>query len=112
VTSIAAGAPPTTKAASGVAFLRRIVKVLPDTVNPGSASAETEAQFTAPGLRAPDDANVNGLRFTIFHGKNESVRGFDFGLLSLSETGQLSGLGLVIGLGKVAGSMPGGAPPL
>ena len=74
-----------------------------------AASAEVPFQFTAPGLRAPDDPDVNGVRFSIFHGKNQSVRGLDFGLLSLSETSDLSGLGLVLGLGKVTGKMSGGA---
>ena len=75
----------------------------------GTASAETAFQFAAPGLRAPDDPNVNGVRFAIFHGVNQRVRGVDFGFLSLSETADLSGLGLVLGLGKVTGKMSGGA---
>lgn len=75
----------------------------------GTASAETAFQFAAPGLRAPDDPDVNGIRFSILHGENQSVRGVDFGLLSLSETGTLSGLGLVLGLGKVTTAMDGGA---
>jgi len=75
----------------------------------GTASAETAFQFSAPGLRAPDDPNVNGVRFAIFHGVNQRVRGVDFGFLSLSETADLSGLGLVLGLGKVTGKMSGGA---
>ena len=40
---------------------------------------------------------------------DQSVRGLDFGLLSLSETADLSGLGLVIGMGKVTEKMSGGA---
>lgn len=75
----------------------------------GTASAEAAFQFAAPGVRAPDDPHVNGVRFAIFHGENQRVRGLDFGLLSLSETGELSGLGLVLGLGKVNGPMSGGA---
>lgn len=78
-------------------------------VHAGVASAETAFQFAAPGLRAPDDPKVNGVRFSILHGRNESVRGLDFGLLSLSETANLSGLGLVAGVGKVTGNMSGGA---
>jgi hypothetical protein len=74
-----------------------------------AALAEVPFQFAAPALRAPDDPNVNGVRFSIFYGTNERVRGLDFGLLSLSETTNLSGLGLVAGLGKVTGTMSGGA---
>ena len=52
---------------------------------------------------------MNGIRISIFHGKNRSVRGLDLGLLSLSETSNLSGVGLVLGMGKVTGGMSGGA---
>jgi hypothetical protein len=73
------------------------------------ASAEAPFQFAAPNVRAPDDPNVNGVRFSIFHGKNQSVRGLDLGLLSLSETSNLSGASLVLGVGRVTGQMSGGA---
>jgi hypothetical protein len=73
------------------------------------ASAETTFQFAAPNLQSPKDPNVNGVRFSILHGKNQSVRGLDLGLLSLSETSNLSGLSLVLGMGKVTGDMSGGA---
>jgi hypothetical protein len=73
------------------------------------ASAETPFQFGVPNHNAPDDPDVNGIRFSIFHGKNRSVRGLDLGLLSLSETSNLSGVGLVLGMGKVTGAMSGGA---
>ena len=49
------------------------------------------------------------MRLSIFYGTNQTVRGVDFGLLSLSETVDLSGLGLVMGMGKVTGTMSGGA---
>ena len=73
------------------------------------ASAETPFQFAAPNHQSPRDPNVNGVRFSILHGKNESIRGLDLGLLSLSETSNLSGLSLVLGMGKVTGDMSGGA---
>ncbi len=73
------------------------------------ASAETPFQFAAPNHQSPTDPNVNGVRLSILHGKNQSVRGLDLGLLSLSETANLSGLGLVLGMGKVTGEMSGGA---
>ena len=73
------------------------------------ASAETAFQFAAPNYRSPEDPDVNGIRFSILHGKNQSVRGLDLGLLSLSETSNLSGLSLVFGISKVTGEMSGGA---
>jgi len=73
------------------------------------ASAEVSFQFTAPNHQSPRDPNVNGMRFSLLHGKSESVRGFDLGLLSLSETGKLSGCSMVLGVGKVTGEMSGGA---
>jgi hypothetical protein len=72
-------------------------------------SAETGGQFAAPGIRAPSDPDVNGVRFSVLYGKNDSVRGLDIGLLSISETKTLSGVGLVLGIGKVTGEMDGGA---
>ena len=72
-------------------------------------SADTGGQFAAPGIRAPSDPDVNGLRFSVLYGKNDSVRGLDIGLLSISETKTLSGVGLVLGIGKVTGEMDGGA---
>ena len=73
------------------------------------ASAETPFQFAAPNHQSPKDPNVNGVRLSILHGKNQSIRGLDLGLLSLSETSNLSGLALVLGMGKVTGEMSGGA---
>ncbi len=73
------------------------------------ASAETPFQFAAPNLQAPQDPDVNGVRFSIFHGKNRTQSGLDLGLLSLSETQNLSGVGLVLGIGKVTGEISGAA---
>ncbi len=73
------------------------------------ASAETAFQFAAPNIQAPEDPDVNGVRFSILHGRNQSVRGLDLGLLSLSETSNLSGLSLVLGISKVTDEMSGGA---
>ena len=52
----------------------------------GLASADAPAQFAAPGVRAPDDPNVSGFRFSLLQGKNTRVRGFDLGVLSLTES--------------------------
>jgi hypothetical protein len=73
------------------------------------ASAETNAQFAAPGVRAPGDPHVNGLRFSILYGSNQRQRGLDLGLLSVSETQDMSGVGFVLGIGKVNGNMDSGA---
>ncbi len=72
------------------------------------ASAETFFQFSAPNHQSPEDPDVNGVRLSILHGKNQSVRGLDVGLLSLSETSNLSGVSLVLGIGKVTGEMSDG----
>ena len=74
-----------------------------------TGAAETTAQFAAPGVRAPDDPKVNGFRFSFLYGKNQRVGGLDVGLLSISETSELSGVGLVFGIGMVTGGMDGGA---
>lgn len=71
------------------------------------AVAETPAQFAAPGLRAPDDPIVNGIRFSVIVGRNESVRGVDFGLISMSETANLTGFSAILGVGKLNGNLEG-----
>lgn len=89
--------------------MKRVILFLAVLLYANTALAQASFQFTAPNLRAPDDPDVNGVRLSLFHGKNQSVRGFDLGLLSLSETTQLSGLSLVAGVGRVTGEMSGGA---
>jgi len=89
--------------------MRRMVLFFSLLVCANLASAETPFQFGVPNSNAPDDPDVNGIRLSIFHGKNQSVRGLDLGLLSLSETSILSGVGLVLGMGKVTGEMSGAA---
>ena len=92
--------------------MKRIILVLLLIAVSEAASAEASFQFAAPNLRAPDDPNVNGIRFTLFHGRNHSVRGLDLGFLSLSETANLSGLSAVLGVGKLDGNMSGCASGL
>ena len=72
-----------------------------------SASAETSFQFSAAGSQSPADPNVNGFRIVLFHGKNESVRGFDLGIASLSESRTSSGASMIWGLGRVTGRSSG-----
>ncbi len=71
-------------------------------------AAQAAFQFAVPNVRLPDNPNVSGMRLSIIHGTNQRQRGLDLGLLSKSETGTLSGLSLVAGLGKVTQEMDGG----
>jgi hypothetical protein len=89
--------------------MRRVLVFLVILIHANAALAGTAFQFTAPNLQAPEDPDVNGVRLSLFHGKNRSVRGFDLGILSLSESAQLSGLRLVAGVGVVTDEMSGGA---
>ena len=73
------------------------------------AFAETGFQFAAPNVNAPDDPDVNGMRFSLLRGKNRSMRGLDLGLLSMSETSKMSGVALVAGVHRVTGEMSSGA---
>jgi len=92
--------------------MKRLVLVLSLLVLSNAALAETAAQFAAPGLRAPDDPNVNGIRFSVLHGSNQRMRGVDLGLLSLSESRNLSGFSAVLGMGKLSGTLSGCAASL
>jgi hypothetical protein len=74
-----------------------------------SAFAQAAFQFTAPALQVPDDPSVSGVRLSLFHGKAASMKGFELGILSLSESTDLSGLSLVAGVHRVTGKMDGGA---
>lgn len=74
-----------------------------------AASAETAAQFAAAGMRAPDDPDVNGVRFSMIYGEARSVSGLDLGLLSIAETEKLSGVAFVLGVSRVTQDLDGGA---
>ena len=71
------------------------------------ALAEASFQFTAPGVRAPDDPNVSGFRLSLLYGKAASVSGFDLGLASVSETSKMSGFGAILGLARITGPSSG-----
>ena len=73
----------------------------------GPAFAQARFQFAAPNFRAPESPGVNGMRLSVLWGENQSQRGFDAGLLSLSETSRFSGLGLILGVSKIDGSSDG-----
>ena len=56
-----------------------------------AAFAEASFQFAMAGVRAPEDPNVNGMRFVLLYGRNDSVAGLDLGFAALSDVGaQLS----------------------
>ena len=57
--------------------MKRLVLSLALLVHANLAFAETPLQVTVPNGQAPDDPNVNGIRISLFHGKNESVRGVE-----------------------------------
>jgi hypothetical protein len=92
--------------------MKRLILVIALLFSAEAALAEVPFQFAAPNLRTPDDPIVNGVRLAIFHGKNQSVRGADFGIGSLSETGTFSGFSAILGIGKLTGDMKGFASAL
>ena len=74
----------------------------------GTASADAAFQFTLPGLQAPEDPKVDGVRLSILYGKTQRLSGLDFGFFSYSESGWLSGAAFVFGLHHLSGDMDGG----
>ena len=72
------------------------------------AFAQAKFQFAAPNFRAPENPDVSGMRLSFLWGENQSQRGFDAGLLSLSQTSKFSGLGLILGVSKIDGQMSDG----
>jgi len=74
---------------------------------PAIAFAEASAQFQVPGFRAPDDPNVNGFRFSLIYGHNDSVKGFDLGFANFSEQKDFSGFSFIFGISKTTGSSSG-----
>ena len=89
--------------------MKRIGLFLIVLLHANAALAAAAFQFTAPNLRAPDDPDVDGVRLSVLHGKNRNVRGFDLGILSLSESATFSGLRFVCGVSRVTQGMSGGA---
>jgi hypothetical protein len=73
-----------------------------------AAAAETGFQLGLPSLNIPSDQAVDGMRLSFLWGKNHSTNGLDVGILSMSETSELSGLALVGGVSKVTGRMNSG----
>ena len=75
----------------------------------GGAGAEASGQFAFPGLRAPDESSVNGLRFSLLYGQNKSMKGLDLGFVSMSESTDLTGVAFVFGVHRLTGAMKSGA---
>jgi hypothetical protein len=73
-----------------------------------TAHADAAFQFTLPGLQAPENSKVDGVRLSVLYGKTESLEGIDFGFFSYSEAGRLSGAAFVFGLHQLTGDMDGG----
>jgi hypothetical protein len=86
----------------------RLALVLVPLFVAGAALAETGFQFALPNLNAPSDPNVAGVRISFLHGENQSVRGVDFGILSLSETSRASGVAFIGGVHYVKQAMSNG----
>jgi hypothetical protein len=72
-----------------------------------TALAETSFQFAMPGVQAPKDPDVRGMRLVFLYGKNTSVQGFDLGFVSISESATQSGFSFNMGLSKVTGTSSG-----
>jgi hypothetical protein len=89
--------------------VKRLLIALVPLVVAGAALADTGFQFAAPNVNAPSDPNVNGVRISLLHGQNQSVRGLDFGILSLSETSRASGVAFICGVHYVKQAMSSGA---
>ena len=58
-----------------------------------STSADTAAQIQFAGLRAPDDPNVEGFRFSLLYGDGEKMSGFDLAGAVLVRSREFSGAG-------------------
>ena len=87
--------------------MKRIFLCLLILLHAGAAGAQATFQFAAPDFRTPEDPNVEGMRLSVFHGKNQSTSGFDLGLIGVSETETLTGFSLVAGMSRVTKAMDG-----
>lgn len=89
--------------------MKRIVLTLVSLFVATSAFAETGFQFAVPNANLPPDPNVKGVRISFLNGENQSTKGVDFGILSLSETSHASGAAFIGGVHYVKQGMSGGA---
>jgi hypothetical protein len=72
-----------------------------------AAFADAGFQFAMPGVQAPKDPNVNGMRLVFLYGKNTKVSGLDLGFASFNESVNQSGFTFNMGLSKVTGTSSG-----
>jgi hypothetical protein len=89
--------------------VKRLAFVLVPLFVASAALAETGFQFAVPNANLPSDPNVKGVRISFLNGENQSTRGVDFGILSLSETSRASGVAFIGGVHSVKQEMSGGA---
>ena len=73
----------------------------------GSASADASAQFQFAGLRAPDDPNVDGFRFSLLYGNSEKLGGFDLAGALYAGSSEFSGAGPWFAMAHVRGDSRG-----
>ncbi len=73
----------------------------------GSASADASAQFQFVGLRAPNDPNVDGFRFSLLYGKSEKMSGFDLAGALYVSSDEFSGAGPWFAMAHVEGDSSG-----
>jgi hypothetical protein len=85
--------------------VKRLVLALVPLFVAGAALADTGFQLAVPNANVPRDPNVKGVRFSFLYGKNQSVKGVDFGILSLSETSRASGVAFISGVHYVKQEM-------
>jgi hypothetical protein len=89
--------------------VKRLALALVSLFVAGAALAETGFQLAVPNANVPRDPNVKGVRVSLLHGENQSTRGLDFGILSLSETSRASGVAFIAGVHYVKQQMSSGA---
>jgi hypothetical protein len=89
--------------------MKRLALVLVLLFVAAAAFADTGFQFAVPNKNLPSDPNVTGVRISLIHGENQSTRGVDFGILSLSETARASGVAFIGGVHYVTQGMSNGA---
>jgi hypothetical protein len=72
-----------------------------------TAFAQAGFQFAMPGIQAPENDDVKGMRLVFLHGKNQNVSGFDLGFAALSESVNQSGFTFNMGVSQVTGTSEG-----
>lgn len=68
------------------------------------AMADAPFQFSFAGVSAPPADDVDGVRFSLLYGRNDSQRGLDLGLFSFSQSHDRSGAALIFGVSRVTGN--------